>query len=126
MLRRKIATSIVAGFLYWDLSYVVLRVGNVRSDLELLSVVLMFIILPLIIGALLLLFLKEKRYSGIIYCIIFVLVHEAILLVWDIVFLSKEYDVVKEALIRFKHVGSFALLFSTIGGLGAICINRKR
>lgn len=126
MVLRKIAFAILTGLLYWILAYVILRLARLLDVMGLLSAISMFAILPTIIAILLLLFLKEQRYAGSLYCVIPVLVYAVVELVSDALFLPKNYDIIESTFLRFKLVGICSLLLSIIGGLIGVHINRRK
>ena len=98
-----------------DKSYVI---HGIRSVFD-------YVILPLIAGILLLYFLKEQRYSGIIFCAIPILIYQLAESIYDVL-LFPEYYKMNYIIWRTKLTGIPSLSFSLIGSLIAIYLNRKR
>jgi hypothetical protein len=119
--------AILAGLLYWITTYIIVLIPTPDGAAKLISAIVIFAVIPLVLGILLITSLKELHScSAILYCVGALVVFNLIDILRDFILLPKEYSAVQFAVERFQDVGLHSLLLCILGGFVGLWGNRRR
>lgn len=124
---RKISVAILVGLFYWGLLYAVMKLFALMN-LEYNDSVgfLFYYVIPFLLGALVIIIIRERRYFGIIYSALIIIIRYIITLIELFVSLPTGRNPLEETLWLFNIFGKYSMLIAMFGGLLAILINTKR
>ena len=123
---RKIAITIIVGFLYWLLEFVAMKLfhlltipyGNIHGRM-------LYFLIPFLLGAFLIIVIKEERYVGTVFSAMIIIVYYAISLLQITVRYPIGGPPLEATWWLFKIVGVYSMVSSTIGGITGIILNKK-
>lgn len=124
---RKIIITIIAGSLYWLLTYAVMELFTALKlpYSDSLAQVLYFIV-PFLFGAGLLIAIKERTYVGVIYGALIIFVRYIITFLEVTIRQPAGPSPFVQTLFLFKIIGLYSMASSSIGGITGIILNKKK
>lgn len=125
-MRNKIGISILLGLFYWILIYAAMKLF-VLVNIEYSDYVgkFFYYIIPLLLGALLII-IRERRYVGIVYSSMIIIVRYILTLIELAISLPAGRNPIEETFWLFNMLGKYSMLIAMLGGLLAVFINKRR
>jgi hypothetical protein len=127
-MKRKIIIAFLVGGLSWLLDFAGMRLF-IYFKLEYSNYypLILYFVLPFLLGAGMIFFIKERQFYGLLYCALLVITEYVITLTeFSIISMRSPIVVLQELLFIFKINGVYSMLLAMLGGLIAVIINRIR
>lgn len=123
---RKVAITILAGFFYWLLEYVVIEIFRILN-MPFSDWVgrMIYLVMPFLFGAVLIALIKEKSFAGIFFSPLIIIVSYAITFVEMTIRYPAGGNPFEATFFFFKVLGVYSILCSTLGGVIAVILNKK-
>jgi hypothetical protein len=119
----KVQISLLIGLIYWGAVYILLKIDF--PSLDKFIPILIYDILPFVLGFGLIILIRGQTIGNILYCPIILIVYSLINLLQNYFRLPEPYDPIAMTWQSFRSVGYISLIISVIGGTISLFINKK-
>ena len=85
-----------------------------------------YYVAPFLLGALLIFIIRERRYVGVLYSAMVIIIRYITTLLELVFSLPAGRNPIEETLWLFNILGKYSLLIAMLGGLLAVFINKRR
>jgi hypothetical protein len=123
---RKIVITILLGFFYWLLEYIVIEIFrslNIPYSDNVGRMI--YLIIPFLLGAVLIVVIKEKSYAAVGFSSLMIIVSYAISFIEITIRYPVGGNPFEETFWLFKITGIYSTLCSTLGGVAGIILTKK-
>ena len=123
---RKIIITIIAGSLYWLLTYVVMELF-VLLKIQYSDIIgqVLYLVMPFLFGAVLLITIKEKNYVGIIYSAMIIAVRYMITFFEVTIRHSAGPSAFEQTFFLFRLMWPYSIVCGMLGGMLGVVLNKK-
>ncbi|MBI4691735.1 MAG: hypothetical protein HY754_15960 [Nitrospirae bacterium] len=125
-LRRKITLTILSGFFYWSVEYVVIeffRILNIQFSDWVGKMI--YLIFPFLFGVVLVVVIKEKRFVGVVFGSMLIIVSYAISFLEITIRYPAGGNPFEATFWLFKILGVYSIVCSALGGAVGVFLNWK-
>lgn len=123
---RKIVMSILAGFLYWLTTYVIMKLF-VLMNIEYSDNVgtLLYFVIPFLFGCVLIIFIKEKNFIGVAYSAMIIVVRYTITFLEVTIRNPAGPSAFEQTFFFFKLMGGYSMSCAALGGILGVFLNKR-
>jgi hypothetical protein len=123
---RKIVITILFGFFYWLLEYVVIEIFR-TLNIPFSDWVgrMIYLVIPFLFGVVLIVFIKEKSFAGILFSPLIIIVSYAITFIEMTIRYPVGGNPFEATFWFFKILGMYSMACSALGGVIGVFLNKK-